>query len=303
MGKRPAMTFRIDRRPVACLNTFGALYDQSPVGQPKWFYEEGGVQEYIDRLVQPAYEMGFRRTLHWLPVGSNRQRLMASAHWEPMPEYRKKEWHEIMRPWLTAHPDLDYGIYGGFMIHDASTLRMPENNPDPNDNVRIPNLNNEKNREWFRRTWGPWIQIGVRWGMLDWATHGENRLAMARLSNQFDAFGIKLGGESFPSDQNPDTRKWELSPYIYRCPWLALHRHLAIRDSNQEWNVDPERTELHVVLSNHDRDAYPIDSHVIDSYLERGFIVSSMLGNDDPMTRYAMMKQIKSSGSGGGIEV
>ena len=272
--------FHIDRRPIAAINTYGAVYNKTPTGQGEWFYNEGGVTRLIEDRVLPLFEIGYRRFIVWLPAGSQRQKLMASSQWQPQPEYRKKEWYEVFKPWLASQPNIDFGIYGGFLIDDPYSLEMNE------DRLRVPTTTNELNREWFRLSWSNWIELGMNWGRLDWAGRPEHRRDMVSLSNQFDVLGIDLGGEAIPTDTEmvDGVKIWNPDNYcIHRCPWICLHAYAAPRCAT--WNFDPFRTQIEVILSNHERDQYPITREVIDDYIDRGFVVGTMLKNNNDEDR------------------
>jgi len=272
--------FRIDRRPVAGINLYGGLYDQTPTGQSKRFYEPGGVEWAIEHKFQPMRDIGYERFMMWLPAGSNRQQWMASAQWGPLPDYRKQEYEEILMPWVRENK-VELGVYMGFQLHDEYSLRMP------NNEVRIPDLNKAQDREWYNVTIGNWARLGCQWFGFDAASKYEAETY--ELSKAFYAAGIKIGGEALPTIRDPKTNEWSVkTDFIDKFQWMCIDMFLRHRDPNYQWKFDPKTTEVLNFFSGHAvLDGFPEeDLDMIKLRARQGFVVSSMKNADKDTSKW-----------------
>tara|TARA_B100001778_G_scaffold334952_1_gene349458 strand:- start:4079 stop:5047 length:969 start_codon:yes stop_codon:yes gene_type:complete len=274
--------FKIDRRPIAAINTYGGLYDQTPTGQSRRFYDPGGVDWLIEHQMEPMRELGYERFLIWLPAGSNRQRWMASAQWGPLPDYRKQEFEEILMPW-SRETGVEIGVYMGYKIHDPYSLQMPELE------LRTPDLSKPEDREWFNVTVGNWNRIGCHWFVGDAAT--QDYEASHKIAQAFYAMGMKYGGEAFPVQRNPDTLEWEFnSGYENRMAWICGGYYAAARDPEHKWQFDPATSEMTIFFSGHtEMNGYPKEDEAeIRRRHAQGFVLSSMRGGADDTSKIIM---------------
>lgn len=264
--------FIVDRRPVAAISHYGALYDQTPTGQSKVFYEPGGVAWSIENWMQPMRDIGYKRFMIWLPAGSNWQRFMASAQWGPLPDYRKIEYEEILMPWAREN-DVEIGIYMGFQIHDPYSLKMPE------DLIRTPDLSKAEDREWFHVNTGNWNRLGCHWIIGDAASHTQHREAALKLSQFFYANGMKYTGEALPIDRDPVTGEINFtSGYENKMSWCCLYRYAARRDPHLKWKFDPKTSEMILLFSGHTEQAgFAVETKEdLRKRAEQGFVLGCM---------------------------
>tara|TARA_B100000614_G_scaffold262909_1_gene300726 strand:+ start:199107 stop:200831 length:1725 start_codon:yes stop_codon:yes gene_type:complete len=273
--------FVVDRRPVAAINTYGGLYDQTPTGQARWFYEPGGVQKLIENKIIPMMEIGYERFMMWLPAGSNRQRFMASAQWGPLPEYRKQEFRDVLGPFLKSNPHIDFGIYMGYKIHDPFSLRMPDNE------IQAPDLSLDSHRYWFRQTIQPWVDIGAKWFFADASSPEDLREGASEIADMLSIFNLKYGGEALPS-RRLDSGEWEVNAeYLREMPWCCIHRYACIRDPELKWRFDPKTTEVGCVFSGHsENDGYVMDFDEIENRIAQGYVPWCMLSSTDERTQF-----------------
>jgi len=272
--------FKIDRRPVAGINLYGGLYDQTPTGQSRRFYEPGGVEWAIERKFQPMRDLGYERFMMWLPAGSNRQQWMASAQWAPLPDYRKQEYEEILMPWVREN-NAELGVYMGFQLHDEYSLRMP------NNEVRIPDLKNAQDREWYNVTIGNWARLGCQWFGFDAAS--KYAAEAYELSKAFYAAGIKIGGEALPMDRDPDTNEWRIkTEFIDKFQWMCIDFYLRHRDPEYKFQYNPRTTEVLNFFSGHAvNNGFPIeDLDMVKLRARQGMVVCSMKNADSDTSKW-----------------
>jgi hypothetical protein len=257
------------RKPKYAISMYGGHHNLNPLtGQHPSLYAPGGLQRIIDRM-HSAYQLGHRDFLLWLPAGSLKQDLMASAQWEPLPDYRKLEFTEQIPAFLAAHPGSSIGIYGGFRLEAPHKLDMTAPRLPFNRDTML-----SRDIDWYHRNVKPWVDLGITEYHFDAASHAP--VNYERVRNYLLATYPKLkvvGGEAVPTSKTLGIiGSWKpVTKYIGPThTWMALERFFNDRNPAEDWTFHD--SNVSVILSSR----FPITESIVRNFVSRSISIINM---------------------------
>ncbi len=262
-----AVEWQPDRDPKYWGN---CIYGHGPggtkIGLSEQFARPGGVQLLVDRF-ERVYDLGVRTMIVWIPSGSLAGGPFTSSV-SAMSELRLDEWADTLGGWRRARPDARIILGMGYRIAlDPDRLSMfgaEEPNPD----------HDWRHQEFYGRTLGFWIRrIGIDGLIFDNASSLTLRnlpSTLATFAYLRRVYGLPCGGEAFPLEGLERPRKLS-KRHTAQASWLALERDLVRSDPDGGWKIDPETTELNVIIKTGKRPT-PADFNRVLGYIGRGFL-------------------------------
>jgi hypothetical protein len=167
----------------------------------------------IDRL-EEFHALGIRKVMANRPMGGNGVSHVTGAAWLTIPEYKREQLTNELRPWLNAHPELILGIFIGSRWIALDSLMGYRNDmgPYPGTTSGFDPLIAEELDAWHA-VFDPWYDIGVRWVVLDAASVPENRDWFLRLAAyEADLRNVEITAEAISNS----------APHHAQASWIAL---------------------------------------------------------------------------------
>jgi len=276
-GSRPFIS-EINRLPVVVIRGFVGGFnlscdtDENQFGTPCWWRGEKAIDNLINR-VETLYNQGWRRIWFSQPMGGTENGLIPSSSWTPLTDEKKEGLLGEFKDYLETRPDLSMGLYVGFPLSESSSSLFALTS-----SVRSYDFKNQADMVQMRENLLPWSEVGISEISCSLAGNDIYKNAFLQYARISWTKGIICRGEPFPKIKQEDGMVIPDEEYINSTPWMFFEQELDRSDSSESWTnweIDPERSDVAIVLQGREGSLTETDSAearaYIDNWYDRGF--------------------------------
>lgn len=252
-GLGRAGNFQPDRRPFFFLSLYNGSYTSAapnPYGlENNWKDSQPNPMNWLLMRLSGAYVTGYRRMLLYVPAGSpsgQGSSYFAADQWFNMPAAKQSGFLTGIAPWLASRPDLDVGVYMGFLVQSgANPSTGVYGINDINDPANVFNKNNIRHIAYYKEITSGWKAAGIKFIISDFSAPYPHQFKdMVKFMPEF-----RWIGEAVPRVAAAAGSAYSF-PHVSNGPaWMSTDTYQqGTVDPSNTWVFNPRNTECSIVF-------------------------------------------------------